>query len=1499
LNLLSSAISSALFNMAGRSVILASSRRWRLALLLGWLSIAVRVVRCDFNYEIVLHVNTAINAFVNGVANSMNVITQNLYTDNCPALSDHVEFSRSQLFSYMKVYTASTGIHAAYFALASDGGFGSYAFSASAPYKLTYLQTDVNRYYTNESDSSLRLYYYYVKGDGEPIDLYGSYTGHTNISFDPRTRPWYIPVAATHVKMWSTPYIDALTGYPTITLVYPIMNTTYLGGDHSFVGTVAVDLLVTQLNQFLTLTYETTAVVVFVVDKPTGYLLGNSFNVPMYTTNSTTGVKQMELAVDCPNALISEATKLMIRLNWTKDLTIFSNQYYLQAVQYQDDIQGLTWHVVILMPTIEYPYVLLAPNPYYFAALTIASVTLFANILALCVIAWYWKTETIKLTQPIFTLLVLTGGVMMSILCFLLMGQNTDELCFLRPYLFNLCFTWCMAPLLIKGWLVHKKFHQMSFEEFETSKLVKFSYRLFLAMASFILFDLFILCIFLYAVGGADGKGTNPVTITQVTSSGAYTSITQCAYVTNSGLRSSEIAYKTVIVFFSCLYGYLNKRIPGLIAGSKHLLILVYNVALTSMVTVIVTDTFVRNDLIIFSQVLGVCYCVLVNSTLLVVPYVYQIYDVGDEGAAAQVHKDLRKGENKDRLKQLPIHFAIVNRLRKGIILSAIRQRTDTVFERVEDKTTMDLALTYGVDIEVMRLLAPLFLPFSDELQPVNPEIHGFGWAALTQLDTYVDAVQAIVEEYPSMCFLLADAADKEGRLVRHIASPHCKEIILKATYFLQRYQLMTSKSSPEYASSATMVHLAIDHDSPSKDHVALKFMISRTDFDREIRVRNDCKFDCQFVVDILDAIDCAMDESIELEFDKHGFDAYRFCIILPAGNRTLDEVLTSETTGDKMDFLRFSSLQLMKVLNHIHCKGYIHGDVKPRNIIRYNDNWALIDLDSAAKMYEEPSGIKIRSAYAPPELIYLEDKKAIVRAPIAGSSPPTSARTAITSSSPFTADGVGGVDGLRIDPLSRGSDGVLPYDLVHAEPSHDCWALGTVLFRMAAGEPLFLASANDEICNGQMTHLAIEDEDWLMGKLEKIDDLLARNMISQMLNFDPGKRPSMMQLMMHPFLTGNATTRLAGEEAEYDVFISYRVHSDAHHAEILYDKLTHLGLKVWWDKKCLHAGENWETGFCNGLVDSRVFVALLSKNAIDHPERNHHCFARLTPQSQCDNVLLEHRLALCLNKRGILSKIFPVMIGERDVGTEEYMRFHFPDLTAVKSVVVASLEKKLREHLSRECLGSPLMPNLSVKDIMDALTRNQGHFILGGQNAAFEKAATSILEMVQSTLSKTKYTKSPRKASLSADPSRARAGSLFPEETITTSNLSVPSAAVNIPSPVKRTLKELKGPEARKLNRKKATKYKFFGSTDSMDSGVGMVSLERFNEISVHSPSIASLASSPGQLDSARRNPEQKNEGSLASLSGDLGESYDEEAGRGASIVRVSSVELALEFNE
>ena len=149
----------------------------------------------------------------------------------------------------------------------------------------------------------------------------------------------------------------------------------------------------------------------------------------------------------------------------------------------------------------------------------------------------------------------------------------------------------------------------------------------------------------------------------------------------------------------------------------------------------------------------------------------------------------------------------------------------------------------------------------------------------------------------------------------------------------------------------------------------------------------------------------------------------------------------------------------------------------------------------------------------------------------------------------------------------------------------------------------------------------------------------------------------SLHQVLAHPFLSGRKVARMVGEKPKFDVFLSYRVDADGgstvlKHVEKLYHLLIAKGLTVWWDAKCLLKGEDWEQGFCEGLVNSRTFVPLWSRSAINHPTIAWQNFSHLTiDQPRCDNVFLEHRLAIELQGLGLIEKVFPVLIGDVNPG--------------------------------------------------------------------------------------------------------------------------------------------------------------------------------------------------------------------------------------------------------
>ena len=290
----------------------------------------------------------------------------------------------------------------------------------------------------------------------------------------------------------------------------------------------------------------------------------------------------------------------------------------------------------------------------------------------------------------------------------------------------------------------------------------------------------------------------------------------------------------------------------------------------------------------------------------------------------------------------------------------------------------------------------------------------------------------------------------------------------------------------------------------------------------------------------------------------------------------------------------------------------------------------------------------------------------------------------------------------------------------------------------MYTGETLFLTNDEGNVDEKQLRILYEWTEEFKKERLEKVRDVSARNLIARLLMKEPSKRPDANHALAHPFISGLKVARMIGEEAEFDVFLSYRVNSDYNHCALMYQMLTERGLKVWWDKLCLRPGVPWEEGFCEGLIKCRTFVALLSRGGMKNDKNDRQNFGFLTESSPCDNVLLEYRLALELSSMKLLEAVFPVMIGDSSSeGTDPksctYSNYFksgcFPDCP---EIVVNSVEVKLREHLDHQGLGAPVISNCTVKNILHLLTTNQGGFIQGPGGDSFRSVVDTIQVMVE-----------------------------------------------------------------------------------------------------------------------------------------------------------------------
>ena len=212
-------------------------------------------------------------------------------------------------------------------------------------------------------------------------------------------------------------------------------------------------------------------------------------------------------------------------LGWTNDLIIFQS-YYLQNVLYTDAIPGLTWYIVVLLPAVVEQDHVGPSSKYYWFIFSISIVSVFVNFVGLILLYMLRGAKMVKMTQPMFTCIILLGDILLAITVTLLLGKNTSTSCVTRLYIFNASFTIAFAPLLVKGWKVHYVFniHPMKRKALiSATKLIAFT-------LLFVVIDTSLVSIFSYGVG----RNPEPVESMVYTSAGAYAQLTYCGYHKNN-----------------------------------------------------------------------------------------------------------------------------------------------------------------------------------------------------------------------------------------------------------------------------------------------------------------------------------------------------------------------------------------------------------------------------------------------------------------------------------------------------------------------------------------------------------------------------------------------------------------------------------------------------------------------------------------------------------------------------------------------------------------------------------------------------------------------------------------------------------------------------------------------------------------------------------------------------------------------------------------------------
>eukprot|EP00743_Colponemidia_sp_Colp-15_P007801 GILK01008447.1.p1 GENE.GILK01008447.1~~GILK01008447.1.p1 ORF type:complete len:1999 (+),score=494.41 GILK01008447.1:739-5997(+) len=203
-----------------------------------------------------------------------------------------------------------------------------------------------------------------------------------------------------------------------------------------------------------------------------------------------------------------------------------------------------------------------------------------------------------------------------------------------------------------------------------------------------------------------------------------------------------------------------------------------------------------------------------------------------------------------------------------------------------------------------------------------------------------------------------------------------CHQFLLEKekqkTIFANRFDI---KKQIWSRSRENLILIANDMNSPDK--VAIKLFSDRRSYDVERDALSKLKSHNRFIADMIEFVDDFDYKSCAIDSVQRGrFSCY---LVLYAGEISLEEHIRNDMNPDMIRALSrteidFISNSVIGIMTHLGAHNRIHGDLCPRNLLRFYDGvYRLIDLDACVEINPTKKINPIcgfpETRYTPPEL--------------------------------------------------------------------------------------------------------------------------------------------------------------------------------------------------------------------------------------------------------------------------------------------------------------------------------------------------------------------------------------------------------------------------------------------------------------------------------------------------------------------------------------------------